>query len=104
MRKLLVILFTVLFLNGCAQTTSLVGPTYTMVKTGNIIQAGTSVATSYGVKHTLGKSPSEFVLSLAKEQSELRECQTSHSTSLSAVFFDTLDNLDCLRNPFSVFR
>ena len=104
MRKLLVILFAVLFLNGCAQTTSLVGPTYTMVKTGNIIQAGTSVATSYGVKHTLGKSPSEFVLSLAKEESELRECQTAHSTSLSAVFFDTLDNLDCLRNPFSVLR
>ena len=104
MRKLLVILFAVLFLNGCAQTTSLVGPTYTMVKTGNIVQAGTSVATSYGVKHTLGKSPSEFVLSLAKEESELRECQTAHSTSLSAVFFDTLDNLDCLRNPFSVLR
>ena len=51
-------ILAVLFLNGCAQTTSLVGPTYTMVKTGNIIQAGTSVATSYGVKHTLGKSPS----------------------------------------------
>ena len=104
MRKLLIILLAVLFLNGCAQTTSLVGPTYTMVKTGNIIQAGTSVATSYGVKHALGQSPSEFVLSLAKEKSELRECQTSHSTSLSAVFFDTLDNLDCLRNPFSVLR
>ena len=104
MRKLLVILLAVLFLNGCAQTTSLVGPTYTMVKTGNIIQAGTSAATSYGVKHTLGKSPSEFVLSLAKDESGLRECQTSHSTSLSAVFFDTLDNLDCLRNPFSVLR
>ena len=104
MRKLLVILLAVLFLNGCAQTTSLVGPTYTMVKTGNIIQAGTSVATSYGVKHALGQSPSEFVLSLAKEESELRECQTAHSTSLSAVFFDTLDNLDCLRNPFSVLR
>ncbi len=104
MRKLLIILLAVLFLNGCAQTTSLVGPTYTMVKTGNIIQAGTSVATSYGVKHALGQSPSEFVLSLAKEESELRECRTSHSTSLSAVFFDTLDNLDCLRNPFSVLR
>ena len=104
MRKLLIILLAVLFLNGCAQTTSLVGPTYTMVKTGNIIQAGTSVATSYGVKHALGQSPSEFVLSLAKEESELRECQTAHSTSLSAVFFDTLDNLDCLRNPFSVLR
>ena len=104
MRKLLIILLAVLFLNGCAQTTSLVGPTYTMVKTGNIIQAGTSVATSYGVKHALGQSPSEFVLSLAKEESELRECQTAHSTSLSAVFFDTLDNIDCLRNPFSVLR
>ena len=49
-------------------------------------------------------SLSIYVLSLAKEKSQSRECQTSHSSSLSAVFFDTLDNIDCLRNPFSVLR
>ena len=59
MKKTLVTLLFILFLNGCAQTTSMMGPTYTMVKTGSIFQTGTSVATSYGVKQALGQSPSE---------------------------------------------
>ena len=73
----------------------MMGPTYTMVKTGSIVQAGSSVATSYGVKHTLGQSPSEYIIIISKKtlENESRECQTFHSTSLSAIFFDTLDNL-----------
>ena len=102
MRKTLVTLLFILFLNGCAQTTSMMGPTYTMVKTGSIFQTGSSVATSYGVKQVLGQSPSEYVISIASnDKHEVNECQ---SFTLSDIFFDTLDNLDCLRNPFSVLR
>ena len=46
MKKLFAITLAFLFLNGCAQTTSMMGPTYTMVKTGSILQAGSSAATS----------------------------------------------------------
>ena len=42
MKKTLVTLLFILFLNGCAQTTSMMGPSYTMVKTGSIFQTGTS--------------------------------------------------------------
>ena len=34
MKKLFAITLAFLFLNGCAQTTSMMGPTYTLVKTG----------------------------------------------------------------------
>ena len=44
MKKLFAITLAFLFLNGCAQTTSMMGPTYTMVKTGSILQAGSSAA------------------------------------------------------------
>ena len=102
MKKTLVILLFILFLNGCAQTTSMMGPTYTMVKTGSIFQTGTSVATSYGVKQVLGQSPSEYVISIASnDKHEVNECQ---SFTLSDIFFDTLDNIECLRNPFKVLR
>ena len=102
MKKTLVILLFILFLNGCAQTTSMMGPTYTMVKTGSIFQTGTSVATSYGVKQALGQSPSEYVISIASnDKHEVNECQ---SFTLSDIFFDTLDNIECLRNPFKVLR
>ena len=53
MKKVFGIIFAVLFLNGCAQTTSMMGPTYTMAKTGSVVQAGSSVATSYGIKQAL---------------------------------------------------
>ena len=33
-----------------------------------------------------------------------RECQTFHSSTLSEIFFDTLDGIDCLRDPFSILK
>ena len=70
MKKVFVIIFAVLFLNGCAQTTSMMGPTYTMAKTGSVVQAGSSVATSYGIKQALGQSPTEYITSLTKKETK----------------------------------
>ena len=104
MKKVFGIIFAVLFLNGCAQTTSMMGPTYTMAKTGSIVQAGSSVASSYGIKQALGQSPSEYITSLTKKETKVRECRTFHSSSLSEIFFETLDEIDCLRDPFSILK
>ena len=78
--------------------------TYTMAKTGSIVQAGTSVASSYGIKQALGQSPSEYITSLTKKETKVRECRTFHSSSLSEIFFETLDEIDCLRDPFSILK
>ena len=94
MKKLFVLIVVVLFLSGCAQTTSMMGPTYTMAKTGSIVQAGSSVATSYGVKQALGQSPSEFITSLSSKE----------EYSLNEIFFDTWDEIDCLKDPFSILK
>jgi len=104
MKKIFFLLTAVIILNGCAQSTAFVGPSYTMVKTGSIIEASSSLAASYGVKKTLGKSPYEYVMSLAKQDKDIRECQTFHTSSLSEIFFETLDEIDCLKNPFSIFK
>ena len=103
MKKIL-LLSAILFLNGCVQTTSMMGPTYTLVKTGSVVQAGSSIATSYGIKSTLGQSPSEIIFSFAKKENSARECETFHSSNLNEIFFDTLDEIDCLRNPFSILK
>ena len=104
MKKIFLLLSVILFLNGCFQTTSMMGPTYTLVKTGSVVQAGTSIATSYGIKSTLGQSPSEIIFSFAKKDNSSRECETFHSSNLNEIFFDTLDEIDCLRNPFSILK
>ena len=68
MKKIFLLLSVILFLNGCFQTTSMMGPTYTLVKTGSVVQAGSSIATSYGIKSAVGQSPSEIIFSFAKKE------------------------------------
>ena len=104
MKKIFLLLSAILFLNGCVQTTSMMGPTYTLVKTGSVVQAGSSVATSYGIKQALGQSPTEYITSLTKKETKVRECRTFHSSRLSEIFFETLDEIDCLRDPFSILK
>jgi hypothetical protein len=110
------IFFVVIFviLNGCAQYSALLGPTYTMAKTGNFVHAGSSMMAAYGIKKTTGKLPTEHVNLFVKKhskinsffykQNETRECQTIHTSSLNEIFFDTLDVIDCVQNPFSILR
>ena len=106
------IFFIVIFivLNGCAQYSSIMGPTYTMAKTGNLALTGASVVTSYGIKKKTGYTPGEYINSLVKnnsfldEKDNLKECQTIHTSSLSEIFFETLDEIDCFQDPFSILK
>ena len=122
MKKSILLIITLAFLNACAEYTAFVGPSITMAKSGSVLQSGTSLATSYGIKKAIGQSPGEYVLSLAKKNHKLdtrlnennniilaqndniRECETIHSSPLTEIFFDTLDEIDCLRDPFSTLK
>ena len=122
MKKSIFLIITLAFLNACAEYTALVGPSYTLAKSGSVVQTGSAYATSYGIKKTFGKSPGEYVLSIAKKSNKAdspivkkvdsliakndttRECETFHSSSLTEIFFDTLDEIDCLRDPFSILK
>ena len=102
MNRILVLLLGIVILNGCAQSTSFVGPSYTFAKSGSVIQAGNSVAMSYGFKKVLNQTDASTMITSLTDV-DIRECQTIHSSDLSEIFFDTLDS-DCYRDPFSVFK
>ena len=110
MKKNIFFITIFIVLNGCAQYSSIVGPAYTMAKTGNLMLAGASVATSYGIKKTTGYTPGEHINSLVKNNSSLKEeesykeCQTIHSSSINVIFFETLDEIDCFQDPFSILK
>ena len=130
MKKSIILIIALAFLNACAEYSAFVGPSITMAKSGSVLQSGTSLATSYGIKKAIGQSPGEYVLSLAKknhkpdtlldqnnnitlaqnnnitlaQNDNIRECETTHSSSLTEIFFDTLDEIDCLRDPFSTLK
>ena len=119
MKKSILLIIGLVFLNACAEYSALVGPSYTLAKSGSIVQTGNVYASSYVIKKAIGQSPGEYVLSMAKKNHKLdtrlnennniilaqndniRECETIHSSPLTEIFFDTLDEIDCLRDPFS---
>ena len=114
MKKSILLIITLAFLNACAEYSALVGPSLTLAKSGSVLQTGTAYAASYGVKKKTGQSPGEHIQTLVRknykidsfldQRENVRECQTIHTSTLNEIFFDTLDGIDCLRDPFSILR
>ena len=114
MKKSIFFVGIFIILSGCSQYSSLVGPSYTLAKSGSILQTSTAYATSYGVKKTTGQSLGEHVNSLVRknykinsfmnQKENIRECQTLHTSTLNEIFFETLDEIDCFRDPFSILK
>ena len=113
MKKSIILIITLAFLNACAEYSALVGPSLTMAKSGSVLHSGTTLASGYAIKKVTGQTPGEHAVTLFKKNrkfdtllasNEVRECQTIHSSSLTQVFFETLDDIDCLRDPFSILK
>ena len=68
LKKIFAGLFLLFFLNGCVQSTALLGPAYTLASTGNIYQAGLSYGSNQAVKKITGKSPTENIQSLVENK------------------------------------
>ena len=49
------VIFVLIFLSGCIQTTSLLGPSVTIATTGNVIQAGFQYGANTAIKNETGK-------------------------------------------------
>ena len=48
-------IFVLIFLSGCVQTTSLLGPGLTVATTGNVFQAGLQYGANTAIKNETGK-------------------------------------------------
>tara|TARA_B100000945_G_scaffold227995_1_gene184585 strand:+ start:331 stop:645 length:315 start_codon:yes stop_codon:yes gene_type:complete len=104
MKKYLFI-FCLLLLNNCAQNSALLGPSYTLASSGSVFEAGASLSASYGFKKATDSSSSQILNSFETlADNDIRECRTEHSSELNQIFFQTLDEFDCYRDPFSILR
>ena len=68
LKKISAGLFLLFFLNGCLQSTALLGPAYTLASSGNIYQAGLSYGSNQAVKKITGKSPTENIKSFVDDK------------------------------------
>ena len=57
--KILFIFLTIVFLNGCVQSTALLGPGLTVATTGNVFQAGFQYGANTAIKNETGKNTYE---------------------------------------------
>ena len=62
MKKIYFILISFIFLTGCVQSVALLGPAFTIVKTGSIQQALVGESINQGIKKGTGKNVSEHVM------------------------------------------
>jgi len=95
-KKIILIILLLPFLNNCAQYSSALGPGLTMVKSGNVLQASASYASSL----SMNKFKEDYINELNVE----KICPTIHSSELSEIFFETLDHMDCYFDPMSIHR
>ena len=68
MKKIFVLLTSMLLLVSCAGSMALLGPASTIIEGGNIVQSSLSSAANYGVKKTTGKTPMQHALHYADEK------------------------------------
>ena len=73
MRKILIILLSLVLLSACAQSTALIGPAITIGNTGNVMQAAFSYGSNMAIKQTTGKTPGELVMSLLKKKKKRKK-------------------------------
>ena len=70
-KKIIILIFLVSFLNGCAQNVALLGPAYTLATSGNIYQAGLTYGSNEIITKTTGKSASQnFKEALVKKKND----------------------------------
>ena len=73
--KILFIIFSLIFLNGCLQTAALLGPGITVATTGNILQAGFQYGANSVIEKETGKNPFEHLQDAVDNQSKNKNFQ-----------------------------
>ena len=96
MKRHLLILLLIPLLSNCTQYTAMVGPSLTFAQTGSVLQASTSLSSSFMMK----KVREDFANELEAE----RIWPTHHSAELNQIFFETIEHMDCYFDPMSIYR
>ena len=73
--KIFFILSSLLFFNGCIQTTALLGPGITIATTGNILQAGFQYGANSVIEKETGKNTLEHLQDVVDDQSKNKKFQ-----------------------------
>ena len=67
MKKIIFLFFTILLLNGCAESVAILGTTAGGASSGKMVQSSLTSVASYGIKSQTGKTPLGHALAYAEK-------------------------------------
>ena len=74
MKKIICLLFLAAFLNGCAESVAILGPSIGAGgASGNVARSSINTAVNYSIKKQTGKSPIEHVLGYAEKTQKVKD-------------------------------
>ena len=73
--KIFILIFGSIFLSGCIQTTSLLGPGVTVATTGNVFQAGFQYGANTALKNETGKDVITHIKDTVDERNKEKKFQ-----------------------------
>ena len=95
MKKILLLILMIPFLSNCSQYSAMIGPSYTLIETGSVLQATSSLSSSLAMNNAKQSIVDEI---------NNDTCPVVHSSELSEIFFETLEHMDCFNDPMSIYR
>ena len=95
MKKILLLILMIPVLSNCGQYSAMIGPSYTLIETGSILQASSSLSSSLAMS-----SAKQSIIDDINNDT----CPVVHSSELSEIFFETLEHMDCFNDPMSIYR
>ena len=86
--KIFFVIFSLITLTGCIQTTSLLGPGVTVATTGNVFQAGLQYGANTALKNETGKD----VLSHIKDTVDEKNKEKKFHVKLKQLLENRIEN------------
>ena len=84
--KIIFILLPLIILNGCIQTTALLGPGITIATTGNVLQAGFQYGANSVIEKETGKNTFEHLQSAVDDQKKNKKFREKFTNLIERKF------------------
>ena len=91
MKKYILLLTSLCFLNGCIQSTAMVGPAMTLASTGNIYQAGLSFSANKAVEKETGMQTHEYISKILDENNLKKSNSNQFEKNLSTLLQENFE-------------
>tara|TARA_B100000401_G_scaffold412456_1_gene331982 strand:+ start:684 stop:1010 length:327 start_codon:yes stop_codon:yes gene_type:complete len=84
-KKIILLILSTLILNGCVQSTAMVGPAISLASTGNIYQAGFTFSANKAVEKETGMQTHEYISKIIEENNLNSNNTNQFEQNLSAL-------------------